>query len=582
MRKLAQSARPYLWRHRRGLALGMGALAVKDLLHAALPLVIRDGVDSLTSGFRLETIFRLAALLIALSIGKGIFQYWMRVILIGISRDIEYDLRNDLFAHLIGLSSSFYSRYRTGDIMARSTNDLNAVRMMLGPGIMYWTETTLTAVLTIGVMLSVDWKLALLALLPAPLVSFVVIWFGRRIHDRFEAIQKMFAEISSQVQENLSGVRVIRAYAQETSEIRRFEVVNQDYIAQNIRLARLSGLFMPLLQALIGLTFLIVLWVGGYRLLSHHISLGSFVMFNTYMGMLVWPMIAMGWVVNLMQRGRASWDRIMELLAEKPDIVARLQPPAILAERSEGAAIEFRGVEVRYPAGKALDGVNLKIPAGSTVAIVGHTGSGKSTLVSLIPRLLDPTSGTVTLDGVDLRDFDPSEVRRQIGFVPQETFLFSATLGENIAWGVKGASVGEVERAAELAGLSSDIAGFPDGYQTVIGERGLTLSGGQKQRVAIARAILRNPRVLILDDALSSVDTLTEERILSALSAMMHGRTTILISHRVSTVQNADRIFVLEHGEIVEQGSHAELIRAGGYYADLYQKQLLEEELEAI
>lgn len=472
MRKLARSARPYLWRHRRGLALGMGALAVKDILHAALPLVIRDGVDSLTAGFRLETIFRLAALLIALSIGKGIFQYWMRVILIGISRDIEYDLRNDLFSHLIGLSSNFYSRYRTGDIMARSTNDLNAVRMMLGPGIMYWTETTLTAMLTIGVMLSVDWKLALLALLPAPLVSFVVIWFGRRIHDRFEAIQKMFSEISSQVQENLSGVRVIRAYAQETSEIRRFEVVNQDYIAQNIRLARLSGLFMPLLQALIGLTFLIVLWVGGYRLLSHHISLGSFVMFNTYMGMLVWPMIAMGWVVNLMQRGRASWDRIMELLAEKPDIVARRHPPTILEARSDGAAIEFRDVEVHYPAGKALDGVNLKVPAGSTVAIVGHTGSGKSTLVSLIPRLLDPTHGFVTLDGVDLRDFDPSEVRSQIGFVPQETFLFSATLGENIAWGVQGASADEVGRAAELAGLSSDIAGFPEGYETVIGEIG--------------------------------------------------------------------------------------------------------------
>jgi ATP-binding cassette subfamily B protein len=565
------------------MALGMGALVLKDILGAAIPLVIRNGVDDLTSGFVLKKVFQLAALLILFSIGKGIFQYYMRVILIGISRDVEYDLRNDIFDHLIGLSGDFFGNYRTGDIMARSTNDLNAVRMMLGPGIMYWTETTLTAVLTIAVMLWVDWKLALLALIPAPLVSFVVIWFGQRIHDRFEAIQKMFSDISSRVQENLSGVRVVRAYAQERAEMRQFEILNQDYIAQNIKLAKLSGLFMPLLQALIGLTFLIVLWVGGYRMLTGHLSLGSFVMFNTYMGMLVWPMIAMGWVVNLMQRGRASWARIMELLKQKPGIVPQRQPPAQLPLRSGGAALEFRGAGVRYSTGRvALDGVDLKIAAGSTIAIVGHTGSGKTTLVNLIPRLLDPTSGSVLMDGVDLRNCDPQDVRRQIGFVPQETFLFSATLGENIAWGVKEATEADIHWAAEMAGLGPDIESFPQKFSTVIGERGLTLSGGQKQRVAIARAILRNPRVLILDDALSSVDTLTEERILEGLSTFTHGRTTILISHRVSTVRSADRIFVLEHGDIVEQGSHLELVQAGGYYADLYQKQLLEEELQAI
>jgi ATP-binding cassette subfamily B multidrug efflux pump len=300
------------------------------------------------------------------------------------------------------------------------------------------------------------------------------------------------------------------------------------------------------------------------------------------MGRLVWPMIAMGWVVNLMQRGRASWGRIMELLREKPGIVARIQPAAQLPQRRDGVEIEFRDVVVEYPAGRALNGVDLRVPAGATVAIVGHTGSGKSTLVSLIPRLLDPTDGFVSLNGVDLRDLEPEEVRRQIGFVPQETFLFSATLGENIAWGVKNATTARVARAAELAGLGPDIASFPAGFETIIGERGLTLSGGQKQRVAIARAILREPKILILDDALASVDTLTEERILTGLAGVMKGRTTILISHRVSTVQNADRIFVLEHGEIVEQGSHAELVRSGGYYADLYQKQLLEEELETI
>ncbi len=585
MRTIIKTAGPYLWRYRRGLTLGMGALLIKDLLAAALPLVIRSGVDSLTRGFRIGLVFQFAALLVALSLIKGVFQYWMRVILIGISRDVEYDLRNDLFSHLVKLSSDFYARFRTGDIMARSTNDLNAVRMMLGPGIMYWTETMFTAALTIAVMLSVDWKLTLISLIPAPVVSVVVILFGQRIHHRFEIIQKMFSDISSRVQENLSGVRVIRAYAQEAAEMRKFETLNLDYIAQNIRLARLSALFMPLLQALVGLSFLMVLLAGGYRLLQHRISLGSFVMFNTYTGMLVWPMIALGWVVNLMQRGTASWNRIMELMREQPSIAKRepaVAPPLEQSVRQTAGALQFDNVEVLYPTGAALKNVNLEIPSGSTVAIVGHTGSGKSTLVSLIPRLLDPTRGAVYLDGVNLKDLDPEWLRRQIGFVPQETFLFSATLAENIAWGVEQATEPDIARAAELAGLGPDIASFPAGYETMIGERGLTLSGGQKQRVAIARAILRDPRILILDDALSSVDTLTEERILTGLAGVMRGRTTILISHRVSTVQTAGRIFVIEHGQIAEQGTHAELITNGGYYADLYQKQLLEEELEAI
>jgi len=581
MRTIFKTAGPYLWKYRRGLALGMGSLVVKDIVGATLPLVIRSGVDSLTGGFRLALVFQFAALLVGLSLIKGIFQYWMRVILIGISRDVEFDLRNDLFAHLITLSSDFYAKYRTGDIMARSTNDLNAVRMMLGPGIMYWTETMFTAFLSIGVMLSVNWRLTLICLVPAPLVSLVVILFGRRIHYRFGVIQKMFSDISSRVQENLSGVRVLRAYAQEDAETRKFELLNQDYVEQNIRLAKLSALFMPLLQALIGMGFLIVLLFGGYQLLQHRISLGSFLMFNTYMGMLVWPMIALGWVVNLMQRGTASWERIMELMREKPAIDKPLPDGHGSVTACKGA-LRFVKVEMKYPAGAALKNVNLEIPAGETVAIVGHTGSGKSTLVSLIPRLIDPTRGEVLLDGVNLRGLDPEWLRRQIGFVPQETFLFSATLAENIAWGVNSVTEAEIDRAAQLAGLAPDIASFPAGYQTMIGERGLTLSGGQKQRVAIARAILRDPRILILDDSLSSVDTLTEERILNGLAEVMRGRTTVLSSHRVSTVRSARRIFVLEHGEIVEQGTHGQLIASGGYYADLYQKQLLEEELEAI
>jgi ATP-binding cassette subfamily B protein len=575
-----RTLRPYLWKYRRGMAIGMGALVLKDIFGAVMPLVIRSGVDSFTAGLRLTTVLKFAALLALLSALKGIFMYWMRVVLIGISRDIEYDLRNDLFGNLVGLSSDFYSKYQTGDIMARATNDLNAVRMMLGPGIMYWCETMFTLVLAVAVMLTVDWRLTLMALSPAPLVSLVVIFFGQRIHERFEAIQKMFSDISSRVQENLAGVRVIRAFVQEQAELRKFEDLNQAYIAQNIRLARLSGTFMPLLQALIGVTFLMVLWIGGYQMLSGRITLGSFVMFNTYMGMLIWPMIAMGWVVNLMQRGTASLKRINELLAAKPSIAAPPDPVPI--PRPLRGEIEFRDVELRYPATVALQDLNLTIAAATTVAIVGHTGSGKTTLVNLIPRIMDPSAGAVLVDGIDVRELDPEELRRHIGFVPQETFLFSATIGENIAFGAPGASREDIHRAAEIAGLGPDIESFANGFDTVVGERGLTLSGGQKQRTAIARAILRDPRILILDDALSSVDTITEERILNELSEVMRGRTTILISHRVSTVKNADMIFVIENGMVAEQGSHRQLLEAGGYYSDLYQKQLLEEELQAI
>ncbi len=574
-----RTVRVYLWRYRRGLALGLGALVLKDVAGAVQPLVIRAAIDTLSLTFGLARLLRFAALLVGLAAVKGLFQYWMRVIIIGISRDIEYDLRNDLFRHLVELSPDYYARVRTGDIMARATNDLNAVRMMLGPGIMYWTETSLTFLLAIVIMVTVDWRLALLAILPAPLVSLAVILFGRAIHARFERIQAMFSDISSRVQENLAGVRMVRAFVQEDAEMRHFEKLNRAYIAENIRLVRISGVFQPLLEALIGLTFLAVLWYGGGQVLAHRISIGSFVMFNTYMGILVWPMIALGWVVNLMQRGGASLARINQIFHEKPSIAAPSHTVPLTRVRGE---IEFRNVSVAYPSGRALDNVSLTIDAGATVAVVGHTGSGKSTLVSLAPRLMDPTGGRVLLDGIDLRQLSPAELRRHIGFVPQETFLFSATIAGNIAFGVESATDDEIRRAAELAGLAGDIDSFPKGYDTMVGERGITLSGGQKQRTAIARAILRNPRILILDDALSSVDTLTEERILQALENAMRGRTVILISHRVSTVRQADRIVVLDHGRIVEQGTHAELVSAGGYYADLSQKQMLEEELEAI
>jgi ATP-binding cassette subfamily B protein len=578
--KILLTLLPYVRRYRKGMALGIGSLVVKNLLAAALPLVIKSGIDSLTRGFQIQIVLQLAALLVGVSLLKGLFQYWMRVIIIGISRDIEFDLRNDLFGHLVGLSQDFYARYRTGDIMARSTNDLNAVRMMLGPGIMYWTETCLTLILSVAVMVHANFRLTLISLLPAPLVSVAVIVFGRRIHSRFEHIQRMFSDISSRVQENLAGVRVVRAYAQEKAEVEQFENLNREYIRENIGLARIQGLFTPLLQALIGFTFLLVLWYGGKELLAGRLSLGSFVMFNTYMGTLIWPMIALGWVVNLMQRGTASLGRINELLREQPTIT---RPSRVLAHPAEQPAdVRFRQVTMAFGSREALSNIDLTIHAGETVAIVGHTGSGKTTLVNLIPRLFDPTEGVVEVGGIDIRNYDPEELRREIGFVPQETFLFSATLAENIAWGSDEANEERILWAAEVAGLASDIETFPNGLKTVIGERGLTLSGGQKQRTAIARAIYRNPRILVLDDALSSVDTVTEEKILNRLAEVMQGRTTILISHRVSTVQNADRIAVLSHGLVVEMGTHQELQQRGGYYAELHQKQLLEEELEAI
>jgi ATP-binding cassette subfamily B protein len=559
------------------------------------PLVIRRAIDDLNKQVTTHKLLWYSCALLAVAGTKAIFQYLTRWILIGVSREIEFDLRNDLFAHLERLSYSFYQRTRTGDIMARATNDLNAVRMLVGPGIMYTANTIVFTAGALIFMLSISPRLTLWAFLPLPIISIVVQYFGQRIHERFERIQAMFSDISARAQENFSGARLIRAYVQEDWEIEAFEKANQEYIARSLKLVRLMGMLWPTLETLLGLAIIIVLFVGGREVIQHRITVGSFVAFNTYMVQLTWPIIALGWVINIFQRGTASMGRIDSILAEKPEItdadVSASHPPGAVAGHIEFRNLSFRygnSLRVAEAADKThgddyvLRNINLAIPAGTSLAIVGPTGSGKSTLVSLIARIYDATQGEVLLDGRSIREFPLEQLRSSIGFVPQETFLFSDSIRDNIAFGADQASDEEVRRAAEAANIAQEIESFPEGYRTLVGERGITLSGGQKQRTAIARAIIRSPRILVLDDALASVDTQTEDRILNHLREIMQGRTTIFISHRVSTVRNADRIAVLHRGEVVEYGTHDQLIELNGYYTELYNKQLLEEELETV
>jgi ATP-binding cassette subfamily B multidrug efflux pump len=589
---------PYLKRYRWSYAAGTVCVFLTNGIWILFPLVIGHAADDLREGVTRHKLLFYAGLLLAIAAFKGIFQFLTRWIVIGISREIEFDLRNDLFKHLERLSFSYYQRNRTGDIMARATNDLNAVRMLLGPAIMYSANTMVYTAGALAFMISISPRLTFYTFLPLPVVSIVIQYFGRRIHDRFERIQAMFSDISARAQENFSGARLIRAYVQEEAEIRAFEKENHEYIRRSLKLVRLMGMLWPTLELLLGFAVVLVLWLGGREvlqgqdrvqlvsylgskttlLLNGSMGVGDFVAFTTYMVQLTWPVIALGWVINIFQRGTASLIRINEILLEQPEI----QDGADARERQIEGEIEFRGLNFSYDEKTVLRDLNLRIPAGSSLAIVGPTGSGKTTLVSLIPRIYDAAPGMVRIDGRPIREYSLASLRKSIGFVPQETFLFSDRIRENIALGVDTATDQEIHHAAEAANIAADIESFPEGYQTLVGERGITLSGGQKQRTAIARALIRNPQILILDDALSSVDTHTEDKILNHLRDVMRGRTTIFISHRVSTVRNADRIAVLHGGAIVELGTHEELLALNGYYTDLYNKQLLEEELAEV
>ena len=569
---------PYLKRYWRSFAWGAVATVLYNVLKVLLPLVIGHAIDDMRHGLTQAKILHHSERLLVLAVLSATFLYIMRQGIIGASREIEFDLRNDLFANLERQAAGFYHTHRTGDIMARTTNDLSAVRQLLGPAIMYSANTLIFTAAALPFMYRISHRLTFIAFVPLPLASVLVQYFGNRIHTRFERIQAMFSDISAKAQENFSGARLIRAFAQEEAEIASFETANREYIRRSLHLVRLMAMLWPSLEFVLGISLMITLLVGGHEVVAHRITVGQFTSFNVYMVQLTWPMIAVGWVVNLFQRGTASVARIDELLKQEPAIAD--EPSVDPAPQPITGTIEFRNLSFRYAEGpEVLRGINLTIPEGTSLAIVGPTGSGKSTLVGLVPRLHDAPAGTVLIDGKPIRAYTLAELRGAIGFVPQETFLFSDTIRRNIALGRPAADDEDIQNAAAVAHIRTEILEFPRGFDTLVGERGVTLSGGQKQRSAIARAVLRDPRILILDDALASVDTYTEEQILSGLRRVMEGRTTIFIAHRISTARNADRIAVLVNGRIAELGTHDDLLAQNGYYTGLFEKQRLEEEL---
>lgn len=572
--------KPYILRYRKLIGLGILSILVSEFFYVVIPILVGRAVDSLRAGVTGEKLFLFASLVLGATALSGLASFFTRQTIIVASRKIEYDLRNDFYQHVQGLHYLYFRDKKVGDIMAYATNDIPAVRNFLGPGIMYSVETGIEFVVILIIMFSMNLKLTLITLIPLPLISLLVYKVGKIVHERYEDIQEHFGVITTAAQENISGIRVIKAYVREDYEIEKFRKLNFEYLVKNMNLIKIQSLTYPLMILITGISIILVVWYGGYQVIKGTMTLGQITSFLIYLGYLIWPMIAFGWIVNLTQKASASMDRLLEVMRVEPQIKDTSETDYSIKDIK--GEIIFRDVWFKYPDSEnyVLKGINLKIGQGQTLGIVGYTGSGKTTLVNLIPRLFDPDKGEVLIDGINVKKIPLKVLRENIGYVQQEVFLFSDTVKNNIKFGVDGVSEDKIIEVSKLAHIYDEVMDFPEKFDTIVGERGITLSGGQRQRLGLARALIKDPKILILDDSFSSVDAYTEEMILKNLREFRKGRTTIIISHRITAVKDADFIIVLDDGEIVEQGTHEELLNLGGVYADLYQKQLLEEELE--
>jgi len=572
----------YFLNYKKKLLFGIVFILFSNMFQVFIPLQLRKGIDGIINNAAVSELINYSLLIVGAALLSGIFRFLIRETIIVISREIEFDLRQDFWSHIQKLPLKFFQNNSTGNIMSHATNDISAVRMYVGPAVMYSVDTGTKFIIVISIMLTISPLLTFYTLVPLPLLSFFVYQLSKRIHKKFTRIQEKFSELTTKAQENFSGFRVIKSYVREKNEINSFTGLSKDYLERNMEKVKIQALFMPILFLISGISIIIVIWAGGTMVIDRELTLGDLSAFIIYLGLLIWPMIAFGWIINIIQQASASMKRLMKIWNEESDITENEDTDYSITG-IEGV-IEFRNVSFRYREDlpDVLEDINLKIPKGSSAAFIGHTGVGKTTLVNLISRLYDVTEGSILIDGKDIRIFPFKALRKNIGMVPQETFLFSDSLRNNILYGSPDKEEEKMLRAASIAGLEKDVADFPKKYDTVLGERGITLSGGQKQRACLARAIAVEPKILILDDSFSAVDTNTEEEILTKLKNFMNGRTSIIISHRISTVKNADRIFVIDEGKIAEEGTHDELVKLDGIYADIHFKQKLEEELQEI